>query len=435
MSSPNSASVASHAREPRRQLTRGKSLGRTHSWKPRGMVPSTGGISLSSEFVFQRIPPLRVAARRITSNPLFEFAVFLAISASMVSMAMEDMPAQRANIPSHINDVAVIIDYVVLVLFTVEFVLRVLSQGLMPFPPWVPAILRPDPRIRIQRVETTPKAPPSVLNVLQASRVILNAQSEVDVDTLEESQGQYYFKSNWNRLDFAVLVISFLSTLVNRSSPGLSSLRSLRALRPLRMIHFIGPLQIILRSLWRALRTLLNVLICLCFLYIVFALLGQQIFQGSLRRNCVIPEGADAVRFNLSSPRFATEWAMLTQSVTAIPTNYSVFQPNTFCSFESAPKSFQCGDLGIITPVTVSTADGDAVVNVPLICADIGVNPSSNLVSFDSIGSALWAVFLMSSLQVRYIWVCARVCLCACVLCVSAVECVSAVGVCVCVCV
>jgi hypothetical protein len=286
-----------------------------------------------------------------------------------------------------------LVDRLTIAVFTLEFVFRVLAFGLVPLPSWCPSLLRPDAHITIQKTDIS-KVVPEPANFVDAMQAAMDAQALVDTADLEKAQGRYYFKSNWNKLDFLVLVIGFLNVFVE-SNKTLSSLRSLRALRPLRMVQFIAPLQVILKSIWRAVGTLVDVFICLCFMYLLFALFGQQMYQGSLRRRCVAPAGLDALRFNTSAPEHGHLMALIRHSGTDGPTNYTVFQPETFCSY-AAPG---CDGLGV-TAVDVDAGNGLQSVTVPFVCANINENPRYGKVSFDNLGSSLWTVFMMTSLEV-----------------------------------
>lgn len=357
--------------------------------------PTAASAVMSHDYIFQRVSPLRNFARRVTANPAFETVVVLAIVANVIAMAMEDLPARHANVYSTANNAVNVVDKVTLAIYTAEFLLRVLAFGLMPLPRWCPAFLRPDQRIQISQ-DPSSKVVPIKNDYLGNMEAAMHAELRVGTDDLEAAQGQYYFKSNWNRLDFVVLCISYSAILV----PGLNSLRSLRALRPLRMVQFVGPLHIILKSIWRAVGTLVDVVICLAFMFLFFALFGQQLFQGALLRRCVVPQGADAVRFNMSSPMFHDVMASVAQSPDAAPKNFTLYRPETFCSFASDAKGLACANVGRPTAVvSVLTHQGLEAVTVPTVCANY-INPNFGFVSFDDLLHSLWTVFMMSSLNV-----------------------------------
>ena len=62
----------------------------------------------------------------------------------------------------------------------------------------------------------------------------------------------------------------------------LSFFRVFRALRPLRFVARIPSLQVVVNSLIRAIPPLLHVLLVVAFIYLIFAILGVQLFEGRL---------------------------------------------------------------------------------------------------------------------------------------------------------
>ena len=87
----------------------------------------------------------------------------------------------------------------------------------------------------------------------------------------------------WNKLDFFIVVASLLSTF----SPEGSSLQKLkiikviRVLRPLRFINKFSGLKIVIGSLWRAIPALGMVMVLGFLGWLVFAILGVQLFSGT----------------------------------------------------------------------------------------------------------------------------------------------------------
>jgi hypothetical protein len=223
------------------------------------------------------------------------------------------------------------------------------------------------------------------------------------LQNMSTTKADYYFNNGWNRLDFALLMIGYLG-LLRGGGGGLSALRALRALRPLRAFRFFAPLQSIVQSIWLSARILVNVVVCLGFFFVLFGLMGQQFFQGALQRRCVVPMGMDAARFNMSSPGFQAVWDQVKASTSALPTNYTVYQPESWCSYESDPRSFQCSDLGV-GPTLVDAYDAQGVwlglSPVPLVCANVHRNPTGGFINFDNLGGSIYVVFVTSSLEVR----------------------------------
>ena len=93
-----------------------------------------------------------------------------------------------------------------------------------------------------------------------------------------------YINSPWNMLDFFVVMISFLVLLASifPALSGLKSLRVLRVLRPLRLLSRSEGMKIIITSLFKSLPSVSNVFGVVIAFQVVFAVLGMQLFMGSL---------------------------------------------------------------------------------------------------------------------------------------------------------
>ena len=93
-----------------------------------------------------------------------------------------------------------------------------------------------------------------------------------------------YFTNGFNLLDFFCVLISWLTLLPGDASTlgALKSLRTLRGLRPLRLIKRVKAMQTVIEALVRALPAIGNVLLMLLIFWLVFAILGVQVFGGGL---------------------------------------------------------------------------------------------------------------------------------------------------------
>ena len=412
---------------------------------------SLADLAADPEFLFRQVPPLRALARQVAASAVFNGVSLVAVLASVIGMTVGDASALRSGTPSAANDAIDRLDLLTLMVFTIEFVVKVLASGLLPLPQWCPAILKPDrvwrPAVLGSReplggTATLKPLPSAAVMPLSSSAHSVNSSSDVSLNRAESSTStsnltrdrgptgdglsryirgvmqakhaavlatslphereDYYFRSNWNRLDFAMLLIGYLGLVAPSSGGGLGGLRALRALRPLRAFRFFAPLQSILHALWASASALANVLVCLAFFFLLLSLMGQQFFQGVLQRRCVVPSGADALRFDTASPGFARVWEQVRQSPNAAPSEFVVYQPETWCSFESDPRSFLCSDLAGPQTVAVASADGSGTnVTVPLVCAKVGANPRLGLVNFDDLGGSLYVVFMISSMEVQ----------------------------------
>ncbi|XP_055771886.1 voltage-dependent T-type calcium channel subunit alpha-1H-like [Salvelinus fontinalis] len=106
------------------------------------------------------------------------------------------------------------------------------------------------------------------------------------------AQGLYsgdavYLKSSWNVLDGMLVFVSLLDILVSVASAGgnrilgiLRVLRLLRTLRPLRVISRAPGLKLVVETLITSLRPIGNIVLICCGFFIVFGILGVQLFKG-----------------------------------------------------------------------------------------------------------------------------------------------------------
>eukprot|EP00808_Paulinella_micropora_P023985 g29760.t1 len=165
-----------------------------------------------------------------------------------------------------------------------------------------------------------------------------------------------YFRDNWNNLDFFIVVTGWLTLL-----PGVSSftaVRVLRVLRPLRSLNSVPRLRVLVQALFSATLALRNVMVLLTFLFVIYSVLGVQLYNEALHQRCYL---------------VATNGTLL-------------FGPlDSFCS------QF---------PVLGAQCDTDAGFQ----CLTIGPPLESGLVSFDNVGVAMLLVFRMVTME-DFIWV------------------------------
>ncbi|KAJ8001332.1 hypothetical protein DPEC_G00168440 [Dallia pectoralis] len=106
------------------------------------------------------------------------------------------------------------------------------------------------------------------------------------------AQGLYlgdgvYLKSSWNILDGMLVSVSLVDILVSIASASnnrilgiLRVLRILRTLRPLRVISRAPGLKLVVETLITSLRPIGNIVLICCAFFIVFGILGVQLFKG-----------------------------------------------------------------------------------------------------------------------------------------------------------
>ncbi|KAK7939671.1 hypothetical protein WMY93_002997 [Mugilogobius chulae] len=98
---------------------------------------------------------------------------------------------------------------------------------------------------------------------------------------------QTYLQSSWNVLDGLLVFVSLVDILVTLANPGgnrilgiLRVLRLLRTLRPLRVISRAPGLKLVVETLITSLRPIGNIVLICCAFFIIFGILGVQLFKG-----------------------------------------------------------------------------------------------------------------------------------------------------------
>lgn len=181
-----------------------------------------------------------------------------------------------------------------------------------------------------------------------------------------------YLRDPWNWLDFAVISLAYVTEVVDLGN--LSALRTFRVLRALKTVAVIPGLKTIVGALLEAVRRLRDVMILTVFMLSIFALVGMQLYMGTLRQKCVTfanftydnsTEGNDTLK---SFDEAWYEWAMDTENWKQI---------------EGTGEFLICGN-----------ASGAGECPSEYICInDTHTNPDFNFTHFDNFGTALLCTF------------------------------------------
>ncbi|KAK2502308.1 hypothetical protein MC885_013208 [Smutsia gigantea] len=126
---------------------------------------------------------------------------------------------------------------------------------------------------------------------------IFVAEMMVKVAALGLVSGEHaYLQSSWNVLDGLLVLVSLVDIVVALASAGgakilgiLRVLRLLRTLRPLRVISRAPGLKLVVETLISSLRPIGNIVLICCAFFIIFGILGVQLFKGKF----YYCEGAD----------------------------------------------------------------------------------------------------------------------------------------------
>ena len=92
-----------------------------------------------------------------------------------------------------------------------------------------------------------------------------------------------YLRNGWNILDFIIVVIALLSTVLSYLAIkgfDVKALRAFRVLRPLRLVSGVPSLQVVLNSILKAMVPLFHIALLVMFVIIIYAIIGLELFSG-----------------------------------------------------------------------------------------------------------------------------------------------------------
>ncbi|XP_067382522.1 voltage-dependent L-type calcium channel subunit alpha-1D isoform X2 [Channa argus] len=111
-----------------------------------------------------------------------------------------------------------------------------------------------------------------------------------------------YIRSGWNLLDFVIVIVGLFSVIAEAMTdhkpgeahhaagkPGgldVKALRAFRVLRPLRLVSGVPSLQIVLNSIMKAMVPLLHIGMLVMFVIIIYAIIGLELFIGRMHKTC-----------------------------------------------------------------------------------------------------------------------------------------------------
>uniref|UniRef100_A0A8C3V045 Voltage-dependent L-type calcium channel subunit alpha n=1 Tax=Catharus ustulatus TaxID=91951 RepID=A0A8C3V045_CATUS len=185
--------------------------------------------------------PIRRACISIVEWKPFEIIILLTIFANCVALAIyipfpeDDSNATNSNLER--------VEYLFLIIFTVEAFLKVIAYGLLFHP---------------------------------------NA----------------YLRNGWNLLDFIIVVVGLFSAILEQATKAdggnsiggkgagfdVKALRAFRVLRPLRLVSGVPSLQVVLNSIIKAMVPLLHIALLVLFVIIIYAIIGLELFMGKMHK-------------------------------------------------------------------------------------------------------------------------------------------------------
>ena len=130
-----------------------------------------------------------------------------------------------------------------------------------------------------------------VFNVIFTIEFIIKLVSQGALDSLCG-----YFRDSWNRLDFTLLIAGWLPQIFVavglNSISNFSFVRAIRILKVLKTVKSIPDLKRLVQAILDAIPRLISVGYVLAFIFLLFGILGTQLYAGLLRNRC-FPENLD----------------------------------------------------------------------------------------------------------------------------------------------
>ncbi|XP_014476681.1 PREDICTED: voltage-dependent calcium channel type A subunit alpha-1 isoform X3 [Dinoponera quadriceps] len=255
------------------------------------------GKGTTSLFILSEDNRIRKATRFIIEWPPFEYAVLLTIIANCVVLALEEhLPKQDKTILAQKLEAT---EVYFLGIFCVEASLKILALGF-----------------------------------------ILHRGS--------------YLRNIWNIMDFFVVVTGIVTAFSQgiQLDVDLRTLRAIRVLRPLKLVSGIPSLQVVLKSIIKAMAPLLQIGLLVLFAIVIFAIIGLEFYSGTLHKTC-----------------------------------YSIMDINKIVKEGEQPSPCNT-DNKTEAPLGAHVCDANVST-----CMEHWEGPNSGITSFDNIGFAMLTVF------------------------------------------
>ena len=97
-----------------------------------------------------------------------------------------------------------------------------------------------------------------------------------------------YLRDPWNQLDFVVVSLAWAPVLIP-DIDDFTAFRSVRALRPLRALKHLPGMRALVGAILATIPKLGGVLLLCTFIFLLFAILAVELFEGQLHYRCALP--------------------------------------------------------------------------------------------------------------------------------------------------
>ncbi|KAG5327931.1 CAC1G protein, partial [Acromyrmex heyeri] len=218
-----------------------------------------------------------------------------------------------------------------------------------------------------------------------------------------------YLADSWNRLDYFIVMAGALEYCLNVENMNLSAIRTIRVLRPLRAINRIPSMRILVMLLLDTLPMLGNVLLLCFFVFFIFGIVGVQLWEGILRQRCFLKALP-----NIKYPELLSDEYSVRSRIYDLEKYFEYQGQDYICSRPDDSGMHSCSNLPplklgnlvcnstAVPNSNVTFINNDTCVNWNYYyteCKGQGNNPFQGTISFDNIGLAWVAIFLVISLE------------------------------------
>ena len=97
-----------------------------------------------------------------------------------------------------------------------------------------------------------------------------------------------YLSDPWCQLDFVVVTLAWAPKLFPTLG-NVSAIRTVRALRPLRALKRVPGMPVLVESILASIPALTNVMYLAAFIFLIFGMVGMNLFKGVLHYRCAVP--------------------------------------------------------------------------------------------------------------------------------------------------
>ena len=127
--------------------------------------------------------------------------------------------------------------------------------------------------------------------------------------------GGSYLRNIWNIMDFVVVVTGYITMFADEDLDlgiDLRTLRAIRVLRPLKLVSGVPSLQVVLKSILKAMAPLLQIALLVLFAIVIFAIIGLEFYSGALHKTCYKKEDLTVVETEgeQETPCYSADLAM-----------------------------------------------------------------------------------------------------------------------------